>query len=69
VGPEIYIFDDFDFGVAGNFGAEYAFQEVPITLGFDWRPSIIVTEGDFEAGNIGFIVRYRFGDFKLRPAN
>jgi hypothetical protein len=27
--------DQFDLRVAGNFGIEWAFSEVPITLGFD----------------------------------
>ena len=62
VGPEFFFENDFDFHVAGNFGAEYSF-EFPLTIGFDWRPGFIVTDGfKFKTSNWGFIARFRFGE-------
>ena len=37
VGPEVYFGNDFNIGVAGDFGAEYSF-DFPLTIGIDWRP-------------------------------
>lgn len=60
VGPELYLYDGADLGVAGNFGIEYLF-DIPLTVGFDWRPSIILTRnGNFSAENWGISARYRF---------
>lgn len=62
VGPEFFFENRFDFAVAGNFGAEYSFK-FPLTVGFDWRPSLRLTNGtDFGAGNWGFIARFRLGE-------
>jgi hypothetical protein len=62
VGPELYFGTDFNFGVAGDFGAEYSF-DFPLTLGLDWRPRIMFTNDQgFYAGNWGFIARFRFGE-------
>ena len=62
VGPEVFFEGDFDFKVAGNFGAEYSF-EFPLTIGFDWRPAFRLTNGgDFETGNWGLLARFRFGE-------
>lgn len=62
VGPEFYFSNGFDFGVAGDFGAEYSF-DFPLTVGFDWRPGFRFTNGaDFGAGNWGFTARFRFGE-------
>jgi len=62
VGPEFYFENDFDFHIAGNFGAEYSF-DFPLTIGFDWRPGFRVTEGfGFKSGNWGFSARFRFGE-------
>jgi len=63
VGPEFYFDNRFDFAVAGNFGAEYAF-EFPLTVGFDWRPGFRFTNGaDFNANNWGITARFRFGEY------
>ncbi len=59
VGPEMWFGDDLEIGAAGNFGAEYTF-DFPLTVGFDWRPSLILTEGDFLTDNWGFTARFRF---------
>lgn len=62
VGPEFFFETQFDFHVAGDFGAEYSFK-FPLTLGFDWRPAFKFTNGtDFLTGNWGFIARFRFGE-------
>lgn len=62
VGPEFWFGDDFDFNIAGDFGAEYSF-DFPLTIGFDWRPGFQVTDGfNFYSGNWGFIARFRFGE-------
>lgn len=62
VGPEMYFGDDFNIGVAGNFGAEYTF-DFPLTVGLDWRPGVIFTNDiGFQGNNIGAIARFRFGE-------
>lgn len=62
VGPEFWFEGRFDFGVGGDFGAEYSFK-FPLTVGFDWRPAFIMTNGaDFNSGNWGFTARFRFGE-------
>lgn len=61
VGPEFWFENRFDFAVAGNFGVEYGF-DFPLTVGFDWRPSLRLTNGvDMGAGNWGFTARFRIG--------
>lgn len=70
VGPEMYFEDRFDLAVAGNFGVEWAFSEVPITIGFDWRPALRLTnDTDFHTGNWGFTARFRIGQGNFEPAN
>ncbi len=60
VGPELYIYNEADLGVAGNFGVEYLF-DFPMTVGFDWRPALVLTNGGaFRSSNWGIAVRYRF---------
>jgi hypothetical protein len=61
LGPEVYFGDDFDFGIAGDFGAEYSF-DFPLTVGLDWRPIFEFTEADFKTGNWGIFARFRFGE-------
>ena len=62
VGPEFFFGNNFDFHIAGNFGAEYSF-DFPLTIGFDWRPGFKVTEGfGFKSSNWGFSARFRFGE-------
>jgi hypothetical protein len=60
VGPEFYFGDDFDLGIAGNFGVEYSFT-FPITVGIDYRPGLLLTDGlKGYTGNWGFTARFRF---------
>ena len=62
VGPEFYFYNGLDVAVAGDFGLEYAFK-FPLTIGFDWRPNIMLTENmHFGANNWGLIARFRFGE-------
>lgn len=62
VGPTTSIGDDFWLGVAGEAGLEYKFNSVPISVGFDWRPTLwIIEETKFGADSFGLNVRYRFG--------
>jgi len=61
-GPSTYIGDRFDLGVSGEIGLEYRFSQVPIALGFDWRPTFwILEETRFGADSFGLNVRYVFG--------
>lgn len=58
-GPSVYLANDFRFGGAGEAGLEYAFSEVPITVGFDFRPYLFLVEvTEFRAG-FGLNVRWR----------
>lgn len=70
VGPEIYIGDDLNIGVAGNFGIEYSF-DFPLTIALDWRPRFMLTNNmDFHPGNWGLIARFRIGEgVKFSKAN
>ena len=62
VGPEFYFGNQFNMGVAGDFGVEYAF-DFPLTIGFDWRPAIYFTNSwGFRGHNWGFVARFRFGE-------
>ena len=61
VGPEFYFYNGFDVAAAGDFGVEYSF-DFPLTLAFDWRPHIMLTENmHFNADNWGLVARFRFG--------
>jgi hypothetical protein len=58
-GPSIYLSEDFRLGGAGEIGAEYAFSEVPITVGLDFRPYFfLVQQTEFRAG-FGLNIRWR----------
>ncbi len=59
VGPELWFGDQLEIGAAGNFGMEYTF-DFPLTVGLDWRPSLILTEGDFLTNNWGITARFSF---------
>ena len=58
-GPSIYLSEDFRLGGAGEIGAEYAFSEVPLTVGLDFRPYFfLVQQTEFRAG-FGLNIRWR----------
>ncbi len=68
VGPQLgsYYKEDkgyaFGLGVAGQFGGEYNFDEVPVQISLDWRPSlgIVPNFGGFGYSGVALGVRYRF---------
>lgn len=60
-GASTYIGDDFQIGVSGEIGIQYYFNSVPISLGFDWRPTMWITNTRFGADSFGLNVRYVFG--------
>ena len=62
VGPEFIFADNFQFNIAGDFGAEYSF-DFPLTIGLDWRPGFEVTNDFiFEGNRWGILARFRFGE-------
>lgn len=62
VGPEFWFENNFQFVIAGDFGAEYSF-DIPLTIFFDWRPGFVVTDSfSFRSNNIGIGARFRFGE-------
>lgn len=48
-------------GASGEIGLEYHFQEAPIAIGLDWRPTLWILENtEFHTGGFGLNVRYVF---------
>jgi len=70
VGPEFWFGNDFDFDIAGDFGAEYSFR-FPLTIGIDWRPGFRVTDNfKFKSSNWGISARFRLGEgVKFQKSN
>ena len=61
VGPFLDIQDPFGLGVVGELGLDYHFNQVPISISADWRPSFKIIENtDFQAGGFGLNIRYVF---------
>lgn len=61
VGPSMYIDNPFYLGVSGEIGIEYHFNNAPIAIGLDYRPTFwIIEETDFDAGGFGLNIRYVF---------
>jgi len=61
VGPSTYFGDDFFLGVSGEVGLEYVFNDAPIVIGFDYRPTFwILKNTNFDWGGFGLNVRYIF---------
>ncbi len=53
--------DPFLLGVSGEIGLDYHFNNLPLSLSFDWRPSLTVIDNtNFNAGRFGFNVRFVF---------
>lgn len=60
-GPSLYLNDPFALGAAGELGIDYRFEEVPISLSVDWRPTLrIVEDTDMLFGLFGLNIRYVF---------
>ena len=70
VGPEFYFGNRTDVAVAADLGVEYAFK-FPLTIGFDWRPGVRLTNDvTGKTNNWGIVARFRFKEgTKLVPAN
>ncbi len=69
VGPELFLFNDVEFGASGDFGVEYTF-EFPLTIGLDWRPGFTFTDGlDFHTNNFGFMARFWIQALRLKRVN
>jgi hypothetical protein len=65
-GVSTWIGEDFLLGACGEIGIEYRFDQVPIVIGADWRPTLwIIEETRFDVGNFGLNVRWNFGNNKL----
>lgn len=61
-GPSLFIGDPFLIGASGEIGLEYRFDNVPIAIGLDWRPTFWIVENtEFDAGGFGLNIRYVFG--------
>lgn len=62
-GPSMLINDPFYLGISGEIGIEYHFNNAPIAIGLDYRPTFwIIEKTDFDAGGFGLNIRYVFGD-------
>jgi len=60
IGPQV-LFGDGDTGFAfrPQAGLEFKVPQVPVSIGFDWRPYWIVSpDSEFEAGRFGLTFRY-----------
>jgi hypothetical protein len=61
-GPSMLIDDPFYLGFSGEIGLDYHFNQVPISVSADWRPTFwLIEETDFRGGGFGLNVRYVFG--------
>lgn len=60
VGPSMYLGDPFALGASGEIGVEYRFQEAPIAIGLDYRPTFVLIETTTFVNAFGFNVRYVF---------
>ncbi len=60
-GALTWLGDPFLLGISGEIGLDYHFNNLPLSLSFDWRPSFTIIENtDFNAGRFGFNVRFVF---------
>ncbi|MDZ4716451.1 MAG: outer membrane insertion C- signal [Cytophagales bacterium] len=60
VGPSLYLSSPFALGASGEIGVEYRFSEVPLVVGLDYRPTIVLVERTDFVSSFGFNVRYVF---------
>lgn len=62
IGPSVLLGTPDPFiGASGEIGLEYRFEDVPIVLGLDWRPTLwILEDTQLSAGGFGFNARYVF---------
>lgn len=53
--------NDFMFGFPAEIGIEYKFNKLPIAIGVDWRPMLVlVSKTDFYSRGFGCNIRYCF---------
>jgi hypothetical protein len=64
VGPSLYLGNPFGLGASGEIGVEYRFDDVPIAIGLDYRPTFVLVETTAFVNNFGFNVRYIFSQKK-----
>jgi len=60
-GANTFLGDPFMLGIIGEAGLEYRFNSVPIALGLDWRPNLVVIQTTgFVFDSFGFNIRWVF---------
>ena len=61
VGASTYIEEELNLGISGEIGLEYQFNDAPIVIGFDYRPTFwIIDDTSFKWDGFGVNIRYRF---------
>jgi hypothetical protein len=62
VGPSIILVDDVDnvFALRPHLGLDFKINGVPFVANFDWRPAIVLSDGDNEVGAFGFGLQFAF---------
>ncbi|SDQ93199.1 hypothetical protein [Flagellimonas zhangzhouensis] len=62
VGPSIVFYKDVDNGFAlrPHLGLDFKVNGVPFVVNFDWRPAIVLSEGDNAIGAFGFGMQFAF---------
>ena len=61
IGVVTLFYSDFEMGATGEAGIEMRFKSLPIVLGIDYRPSIIIIGStNFHWNGFGLNVRYAF---------
>ncbi len=64
VGPSLYLGSPFALGASGEIGLEYRFNEIPLVIGADYRPTFVLVETTAFVNSFGLNVRYVFGGGK-----
>lgn len=64
VGPSLFLGSPFALGASGEIGLEYRFNEIPLVIGLDYRPTFVLVETTAFVNSFGFNVRYVFGGGK-----
>lgn len=68
IGSSIRFANPFLLGVAGEFGLEYRFTNMPLVIGADWRPTFWLIENtDFAGARWGVMARWNFGAKAEKP--
>ena len=59
-GPSLYLSNPFALGASGEIGVEYRFKEIPLAIGFDYRPTFVLIEKTDFVNSFGLNIRYEF---------